>query len=227
MHDCRKMKEDLIDLVFNEVEAERELRILEEMEACRDCRAEYRSMNEALQNFDCAAPALVPTGEFWDAYHASLEKRVDAAGAHEKKVVPFWRRTFQTSFSIPVPVAIAASLLFAVTSVMAIRSFMIEPKLQPKASTPAAQVRFVEVPVEKRVVEEKIVTRTVYVTRRAAGAGAGRSNQPPPSPQDLQGMTAQKSKDDTGNAVRPTLNGFQPPQDVRLTVIKGSFKDEK
>lgn len=224
MHDCRKTKEDLIDLVFNEVEAERELRILEEIEECRDCRAEYRSMNEALRNFDDATTALLPTGEFWTEYQSSLEERLDAeVAAHGGKVVPFWRRTFQTSFSIPVPVAIAAALLFAATAVTAIRSFMIEPKLQPKASTSAAQVQFVEVPVEKRVVEEKIVTRTVYITRRAVS----RSNQPAPSVQDLQGMTAQKSKGDAVNAQRATLNGFQPPDDVRLTVIKGSFKDEK
>lgn len=225
MHDCLKTKEELIDLVFNEMDAERELRVLEEMEACRDCRAEYYSMNEALQNFDEATPAMLPTGEFWTQYRATLEERLDAVEHARSNVVPFWRRALRASFSVPVPVAIAAALLFAATSVMAIRSFILQPRpqLTPNAPAAAAQIQYVEAPVERRVVEEKIVTRTVYVTRRAAS----RSDQPAPSVQDLPGMMASKSKDETINAARPTLNGFQPPNDVKLTVIKGSFKDEK
>lgn len=224
MHDCRKTKEDLIDLVFNEVEATAELRILEELETCRACGDEYRSMNEALNNFDVAAAELLPGREFWTGYHAALEKRLDAVAGKPGRVVPFWRRAFQTSFSIPVPAAIAAALLLAATSLMAIRSFILTPKPQVTgASEAAAKIQYVEVPVEKRVVEEKVVTRTVYITKRAAGRG----NQPTPSVQDMADITAKNSKDATVNPTRPSLNGFQPPNDVKLTVIKGSFNDEK
>lgn len=226
MHDCRKTKEDLIDLVFNEVEATRELHILEEMEACRACRAEYRSMMEALDNFDEATQALIPAGEFWTEYRARFEERLDeVAGASHSLVVPFWRRAARTSFSIPVPVGIAAALLLAATSVLAIRSFIIQPKTNSAASEPTAQtkVQYVEVPVVQRVVEERVVTRTVYVTKRAQ-----QSAPSAPTVQNLPDMTANNSKGESVSpSARSTLSGFQPPGDVKLTVIKGSYSDDK
>jgi anti-sigma factor RsiW len=222
MHDCRKTKEDLLDLVFNEVDAEEELRLLEELEACRDCRTEYRSMHEALSSFDEAAPALLPAGsEFWTNHHARIEERLgESSGA--SRVLPFWRRALGTSFRIPAPLGIAAALLLAVTSMLAVRSFIFRQEAKAVASDAATvKVQFVEVPVEKRVVEERVVTRTVYVTKPAR-----QNNQGAPSLQDLPGMTA-NNRDEKINTPRATLNGFQPPSDVKLTVIKGSFDDEK
>jgi anti-sigma factor RsiW len=224
MHDCSKTKEDLIDLVFNEVDAEDELRILEELEECRDCSAEYSSMQEALGNVDEAAHAMLPAVDFWTEHHARLEKRIDQfAGASRANVIPFWRRALRTSFSIPVPAAIAAALLLAATSVLAVRSFIFTQELKPAGGQAAVErIQYVEVPVEKRVVEEKIVTRTVYVTKRSR-----QNNQAAPSIQDIQDMTARTAKDAGASPTRSTLNGFQPPPDVKLTVIKGSFNDEK
>ena len=225
MHDCRKTKEALIDLVFDEMEAEAGLSLLKELEACRECRAEHRLMRQALSDFDEAAPALLPTGEFWAEHHARIEERLSSVTSVRATPARFWRRAFQTSFSIPAPAAIAAALLLAATSVLAVRSFISEPKPASgvaSTSMAASQVQYVEVPVEKRVVEERVVTRTVYVNKRARN-----SNQTIPSLQDLPGMTAQKSRGESVNPTRETLNGFLPPADVKLTVIKGSFNDEK
>lgn len=225
MHDCRKTKEDLIDLVFNEVDAEEELRLLEELEECRGCSAEYSSMQEALSNFDEAAPAMLPAAEFWPEHHVRLEKRIDQfAGASRAHVLPFWRRALGTSFSIPVPAAIAAALLLAATSVLAVRSYIFTQEIKTTNGQAAVEkIQYVEVPVEKRVVEEKIVTRTVYVTKRSR-----QNNQSAPTIQDIQdNMTARTDKAAVPNPTRPSLNGFQPPSDVKLTVIKGSFNDEK
>lgn len=220
MHDCRKTKEDLIDLVFNEASAGEELRLLEELEACRNCRAEYQAMQESLGMFDEAAHAMLPAAGFWPAHHARLEERLaQALDENGAGPLPFWRRAFGASFSIPVPAAIAAALLLAATSVLAIRSFIFRPQAPQAAATQTKSIQYVEVPVEKRVVEERIVTRTVYVTKRAAGRG----HQAAPSLQDLPGMTAQNAGDDNNKASeRATLNGFQPSADVKLTVIKGS-----
>lgn len=222
MHDCRKTKEELIDLAFNEADAAMELRLLEEMEACAACRAEYDSIQEALCKFDEAAPSLLPASTFWPEHHARIESRIEnfsgAANLAPLNLVPFWRRALRTSFSIPVPVAFAAALLLAATSVMAVRSFIFKQDASTlRGGASEAKVQFVEVPVEKRVVEERVVTRTVYVTRKGAQGSA--------PTQDIPGMTAQ-NKDET-KATRTTLNGFQPPADVKLTVIKGSFNDGK
>ena len=218
MHDCRKTKEDLIDLVFNEMDAETELRLLEELELCRACSAEYDSMREALKTFDETAPGLLPAAEFWTAHHARIEERLQSAGAH---VVPFWRRTLRASFSVPVPLAAAAAILLAATTIIAMRSFIFRSEtnhVQPEA---AQKIQYMEVPVEKRVVEEKVVTRTVYVTKRGR-----ENNQTAPSSQTLPDITARNK--DAGNAQpRATLNGFQPIADVKLTVIKGSSTNEK
>ncbi|HKS30184.1 MAG TPA: hypothetical protein VJS44_20335 [Pyrinomonadaceae bacterium] len=223
MHDCRKTKEDLIDLLFNELGAEDELRLLEEIEQCRTCRAEHYSMREALGAFDEAAPAMLPTGEFWTQHHARLQERLGDGAREAASVLPFWRRALRTSFSIPVPVAVAAAILFAATSVLAIRSFIFRPELKgtTEANAAAPQIRYVEVPVEKRVVEERVVTRTVYVNKRARQA-----EKTAPSLQDIPGMTARK-EDESSSATRASLSGFQPPTDVKLTVIKGSLTDDK
>jgi anti-sigma factor RsiW len=223
MHDCRKTKEDLLDLVFNEVDAEEELRLLEELEACRACRTEYRSMREALNGFDEAAPALLPTGEFWAQHHARIEERLEQTQASRARVLPFWRRALSTSFRIPAPIGIAAAILLVATSLMAIRSFIFKPELKGATSeAAAARVQFVEVPVEKRVVEERVVTRTVYVTKPAR-----QNNQSAPMLKDLPGMTANNREEKDINASRATLSGFQPPSDVKMTVIRGSLDDEK
>jgi hypothetical protein len=223
MHDCRKTKDDLIDLVFNELEGAEEMGLLEEIEACRFCRAEYQSMQETLNGFNQAALALIPSGEFWTEHHARLEEQMEKfSGATQKSSSPFWQRAFRTSFTIPAPIGIAAALLLAATSVLAIRSFIFRPEVKATTTEASAvKVQYVEVPVEKRVVEERVLTRTVYVNKRS------RTNGPnAPALQDLPGMTAQ-NKDERTNAPRTTLNGFQPPSDVKLTVIKGSFNDEK
>lgn len=232
MHDCRKTREDLIDLLFGELEAEEELRLTEEMKACGSCRAEYHSMREAIDKFDEAAPAMLPAGQFWVEHHSRLEERLDLAAETTRTstaaaVVPFWRRTWRASFSIPVPAAIAAALLLAATTVIAMRSFIFrqDAKRAPQeaaATTTTTKIEYVEVPVIQRVVEEKVVTRTVYVTKRG-----GRGEQAEPSLRDLPNITARRNEDETTNARRATLNGFLPPPDVKLTVIKGSPNDEK
>ncbi|HEX8746295.1 MAG TPA: hypothetical protein VF717_03790 [Pyrinomonadaceae bacterium] len=223
MHDCSKTKEDLTDLVFNEMGAEDELRLLEEMEACRDCRAEYHSMREALGAFDTAAPEMIPAGEFWTHHHARMRERlVDAAGAQPRDELPFWRRPLRASFSIPVPVAVAAAILLAATSLLAIRSFILRPEVgREQANAAAEKIQYVEVPVERRVVEERVVTRTVYINRRAR-----RGNQAAPSLQDIPGMTASRKEDASITAPQVTLSGFQPPADVKLTVIKGNLNEK-
>jgi anti-sigma factor RsiW len=220
MHDCRKTKEDLIDLVFNETDAEDELRLLEELELCRACSAEYDSMRQALATFDEAAPSLLPAAEFWTEHHARIEERIESASG-DAKVVSFWRRTLRASFSVPVPLAAAAAILLAATTVVALRSFIFKSGTNGVPTEAAQKIQYVEVPVEKRVVEEKVVTRTVYVTKRVR-----ENNQAAPSSRTLSDITAQNK--DAGNAQpRATLNGFQPIADVNLKVIKGSGNNEK
>ena len=228
MHDCHKTKEDLIDLVFNEMEAESELRVLEELERCAVCRHELRSMREALQAFDETAPAALPQGpEYWLEYRATLDEKLsrEINASHTARVLPFWRRAFTTSFNVPVPAAIAATLLLAVTSLLAVRSLMSPASARPSTQASAVeQIQIIEKPVEKIVYVDRIVPRTVYVPRREREATTRRPLVP--SIQNIPDMTAQTQKGEA-NPSGATLNGFQPTSDVKLKVIKGSYKDEK
>jgi hypothetical protein len=155
-----------------------------------------------------------------------------AASARLASLVSRLRGALAVRWSVPAPVAVAAVLLIACLAPLALRAP--RPAAEPPAGesesahaartpqqaftanesrqTPAAnqpqQVRTIEIPV----VREKIVTRTVYVTRpargRAARAGdAGRAEAPNEAPG------------------RDALTGFQPAGDVRLRVIKGSWNE--
>ena len=48
MHDCRTLEKKLVDLVFDELNADEKLRLLAEVETCADCQSEYRSMTCSL-----------------------------------------------------------------------------------------------------------------------------------------------------------------------------------
>ncbi|MDT7604554.1 MAG: hypothetical protein QOF61_2551 [Acidobacteriota bacterium] len=76
MHDCRRTKERLIDLVFDEA-GDDALRA--EIEACPGCRAERRALTETLRAYERANDAARPTEDFWTAYHARLAARLHAA----------------------------------------------------------------------------------------------------------------------------------------------------
>ena len=153
-----------------------------------------------------------------------LDRRLDSV-AHSQ-TPSIWRRLFTTSFSMPLPVAAAAALLIAVTTIVAVRSLMFHKQAAPEAS---ASVREVEVikEVEKPVVVERVVTRTVYVQRPQTSSAASARRPTVPSLQGTPDMTASTGRNDTQERARAALNGFQPPPDVKLTVIKGSYPDEK
>src|SRR5215813_1691907 len=76
MHDCVKTKERLIDLVFDELGPEARRRALLELEGCRDCLAEYRSMTETLRVFDQAVEITMPDESYWPGYEAGLRARL-------------------------------------------------------------------------------------------------------------------------------------------------------
>jgi hypothetical protein len=76
MHDCVKTREQLVDLVFDELEPEARRRALLELDGCSDCLAQYRSMAEALRAFDQAAEIAMPEENYWPGYEARLRERL-------------------------------------------------------------------------------------------------------------------------------------------------------
>jgi hypothetical protein len=109
-------------------------------------------------------------------------------------------------------------VLFAI-SVVGLRS---QGQVNTIPATPivAVETRTVTVPV----VQEKVITRVVYLpekTRRSRRPGLDRN-----TPSSLGSILASTT---TGASRQSALNlaGFEPTDTVRLTVIKGSYRDEK
>ena len=238
MHDCPATKARLVDLIFGEAaDAER---LLGEVRACAACAAEHRALAGTLRAFDRAADDAQPAEEFWPQYHARLAERIDAAGpaispasddqafgaharARSSAPLAWLRRALAARWSVPAPAALAALLLIACLTAFALRpsSAVVASPARESGDAPAAResqpVRTIEVPV----VHEKIVTRTVYVTRparkRARAAAGGDARLIAGSP--LAAAEPAPRRD--------TLTGFRPAGDVRLRVIKGSFENER
>lgn len=251
MHDCRTAQERLIDLIFKELDEAESLRLLSEVEACAECREQHRSMSLTLFAFDQATASLAPEENFWPGYHARLEQRLEDAQETTGRAKPLteppvWQRFMAASVRVPAPVAALAVLLVAGFSLFALtrpRQNSSPVMNAPQAATvsmPAApqtdeKTRIVEVPV----IQERVVTRTVYVARNARAPREDTATHGAEGPRfnDL------KQKDD-GEAIQhvPATNarngqaegdthaalaGFKPAGEVKLRIIKGNYQDEK
>ncbi|HLL76437.1 MAG TPA: hypothetical protein VK421_14390 [Pyrinomonadaceae bacterium] len=232
MHDCQATKTRLIDLAFGEA-ADADA-LCAEVRSCAGCEAEYRALSETLRAFDRAAEEARPAEEFWPQYHARLARRIAAAEtdaarapagrapARHPSPASWLRRALMAKWRVPAPAAVAALLLLACLTPLALRPApAVAPSTQesrppaPVASEPT--VRTIEVPV----VHEKIVTRTIYVTRPAR-----RKTQPARMDDARLAAGSPRAAGQTAPR-RDTLVGFQPAGDVRLRVIKESFENER
>ncbi|HEY9401892.1 MAG TPA: hypothetical protein VIQ24_04325 [Pyrinomonadaceae bacterium] len=236
MHDCRQTQDSLIDVIFDEADPAARSRLFAEVERCEACAAEYRSLAATLDACEVASASLAPDESYWPRYHAALTRRLRvAAGVAQPSRSPsgtsVWKRLLKSSIRVPAPLAATAALLLVATSLFTLMLFVRpapEPvvlaapdTVQPEA---APQFRFIEVPV----VEEKTVTRIIYLPRRADGddddarrstarenlAGVGRRNVSAAAPV-------------ANTTPRPNLSGFKPAGEVNLRIIKGGDAREQ
>ena len=233
MHDCQATRTRLLDLAFGEAADADALRA--EVRSCAGCEAEYHALSETLRAFDRAADEARPAEEFWPHYHARLARRLAGAGAEtapasagrapsrSSSLVLSLRRALAAKWRVPAPVAVAALLLIACLMPLALRpapAAVAPPLREGDTASPANEpppVRTIEVPV----VQEKIVTRTIYVARPARrtsrAARAEDARLAADSPRAVEEIVPR----------RGTLTGFRPAGDVRMRVIKGSFENER
>jgi hypothetical protein len=78
MHDCRKIEESLVDLVFGELVEDERARVLVEVEGCALCRGQLQSIRATLAGFDEAAGLIEPDEDYWQGYEARLRAKVFA-----------------------------------------------------------------------------------------------------------------------------------------------------
>jgi hypothetical protein len=115
MHDCRKIEERLVDLVFGELGEEQSASLLAELASCQHCRAEYQSFKATLATFDKAADLMLPDENYWHDYDRRLQTRLAA-----NEPVNFWQRWVEfaqgTLLRPAWAISISALLLLALLS---------------------------------------------------------------------------------------------------------------
>lgn len=220
MHDCRKMRGALTDLAFDELSRERKLSLLVEIENCTQCSSQYVEITEALYAVDEAADRALPGEAYWLAYDQSLLERLKQAhGAERAERTPLWKQFFAARVPVPVPLAALIVLLLIFSATLSLRTR--RPAQTAAVAPPApAEARLVEVPV----VHEKIVTRTIYIERKRR-QGRAAPGQSIVTRAGEPGLVAREAVEATAPVTRTGLVGFQPADDVRLTIIKA--REEK
>ena len=213
MHNCKRTKEALLDLVFEEINAEQRARLKSDLNQCPRCRAEYASLGEVLGTVDHVFGSNAPAEDFWPGYEARLTQRLNES-ARSERVSPreqTWFGQLKNVFFFPVriPVSVAAVFLLflTVSTLVAVRAR--RPVTQPPVVERVVETRNVEVPV----IKDRVVTRVVYVDKKTRGRNNNADSKLP------------KTLDPSRTPAN--LAGFRPIDQVKLTVIKGTDSNEK
>ena len=215
MHNCQANRKTLIALALNPPDQTQSLPA--ELEACAPCRDELAALRNALRIADQAKQSALPADDFWPGYHARLRQRLEtgaqfgvALPAFEERTSRTWLRSlFANSVRVPIPVA-AALLIFLGVSLVFALGFR-RPISQPQ---PIVVTKTVEVPVPHETVRERVVTRVVYRERDRVQSLDAKAN-------------ARIARRNELTEKPISLVGFKPTNEVKLTIIKGSYHDEK
>jgi hypothetical protein len=215
MHNCKANRETLIALALNPPDQTQSLPA--EFETCATCRKEYVALRNSLRVAGQAKQSALPAESFWPGYHARLRQRLEAGSesavpshAFEKRasLKTWFGNLFTSSVRLPVPVAAGLLLFLAVSFAFALNS-----RRPTNPPPPTVVTKTVEVLVPQETVRERVVTRVVHQRDRRQPGGAkantiaARRNEPAETPFSLV--------------------GFKPANEVKLTIIKGSYRDEK
>ena len=199
MHNCKTTRERLTELLLDGVDARTVLAT--DLRACSECREEFGKLSETLRVTTRLLETAAPPESYWPGYHVRLKQRLRAA--QQPRVAPgqYQERSLLKRFftsSIRVPVPVGLAALLMVGFAFV---FSVRAPAEPAV---------VRVPVEVPVVQEKTVERVVYRDREIRPRRPRRTQPAPPDDPTLA-----------------TLQGFEPAEEVKLTVIKGGSTNEK
>ena len=214
MHNCKANRERLIEAAMtstpsNQSAIERELR------GCPACIAEFEALRSSLRITGQAMQATAPAESFWAGYHARLRQSLerDAATRSQSRnrpaVLISLRNLFDSHLRVPVPVALVLIAVFGLTVFFAGQS-----RRAPLSSGPPSVItRTIEVPV----IQERVVTQVVYRDRIRIPQDKSR--------QAFANTARRRNATIDNNSA--SLSGFKPANEARLTIIKGSYPDDK
>jgi len=213
MHNCKATKTILIELAAGDAN-----QLPGEIENCAGCREEFASLRNALRAADTAIDLAQPAEAFWPGYHERLRQRLQNSQTTGGWLPPrismlrWFRKVLTTSIRVPVPAALA----FVVLLVFSI-FFAMQTRRASGAGSILTPPSIVTKTVEVPVVRDRVVTRVVYriiqrpsrdVSADLAGARDFRQTEP-------AAVTAQG------------LEGFKPANEAKVTIINGSYHDDK
>lgn len=226
MHKCRLTKDRLLDLTLDEVAPAEAKQLLEELDECPSCQEEYAALRNILRVSGQALRSALPTEDFWRAHHARLQVRLrDHLSPFEPVRLCLRARVWlrlgkiaTSSVRVPVPAALAITVLIGLAFIL--RSP--EPaNLTPTASLASVEMRTVQVPV----IQERVVTQVVYIEKRGRRY-RGTANELDRATLNAGNRVARAGSDPLGKS-EMSLVGFRPTDQLKLTISKGSFQDEK
>lgn len=188
----------------------------------------------------------------WEAPHASPRSRERLLAdfrAHARRA-PLWRRALRAELRVPLPVAACALVALLSLLAFAARPSSRAPRTRPGATeetlnavgpqtsgaaqgqTPGAEaaasdVRIVEVPV----VQERVVTRVVYVEKKSR-RGAGTAGVGPASSLASEREGAARDGEQTSGAASSyfthvDMEDFQPADEMKIRIVRKGKGDEK
>lgn len=217
MHNCKANRETLIALALNGLDQNQSLPA--ELETCATCREEYAALRKILHATEQAKESALPGESFWPGYHARLRQHLEdgtksavpsAATAAPTSLRTRFGALFASSVRVPIPLAASLLVLLGVSIVFALSS-----RRPLNAPPPIIVTKTVEVPVTEEKIRDNVLTRVVYRDRGSRQLLNAKSSSTA-SPRIKSGAAAPIS-----------LVGFKPANDVKLTIIKGSYRDEK
>lgn len=223
MHNCKATRKRLIEHALDETLSSQGA-LLAEIEPCPACREEFASLRSVLRVADQAMESTLPAESFWSGYHARLQRSLERDSSlasrplNETGALVLLRNLFTTSVRVPVPVAAILILVFGLSIAFATHSRR-QPITQPLSGTSSVVTRTVEVPV----IQERTVTRVVYRNiNRPTTRDMARLEKTGRSAAKVTGR-----REETTDSAPISLVGFKPTSDPKLTIIKGSYRDEK
>jgi hypothetical protein len=177
----------------------------------------------------------------WDAPHAALDARArlleDFRAINVRRTL--WRRVLEAKLQVPVPVAacalvaLLAAFVFAAartTTVSRVASLQPSALVQTSnaAASAAPEVKIVEVPV----VQERVVTRFVYVEKKERVERTGVFEQDDARASNgartLKRATAsQDASQPTSFFTRVDMADFRPADEMKIRIVKRGKTDEK
>src|SRR5712664_3820482 len=220
MHNCKRTKTALLEMAVSKTPPDQNGSLWAELEQCDTCREEYESVRNALRVTDQAMQFALPAENFWPDYQARLRQRLEGAsksGLSEqlpRAGVFVWLGKFVTaSVRVPVPLATTVVVLFIFSVFFTVysRNALRAPAMGP----PSVITKTVEVPV----IREKPVT--VYVERNRRTP----RHSPRREATEGNGLTTLARRQRETNPPG-SLVGFKPADEVKLTIIKGSYRDK-